>query len=116
MDKIFVCELEDLRKKKFIVKWIEDWNDEIIIFINKKNQIKIKSSICPHFGGEIIFDSKNNELKCLWHNWKFCEDTGKCKSFPIRGKLNPYDFDIEPQSLRSYNSEIIKKNLYAIKK
>tara|TARA_B100000925_G_scaffold266172_1_gene225785 strand:- start:2427 stop:2768 length:342 start_codon:yes stop_codon:yes gene_type:complete len=113
---MFICNLGDLNKKKYFVKWIVEWNDEIIVYLNNQNQVKIKSSICPHFGGEIIFNSKMNELKCLWHDWRFCEETGKCKSYPISGKLNPYDFKVEPQSLKKYETKTSNKKIYAIRK
>lgn len=112
---MFICDLNQLENKKYFVKWIEEWKDEIIVFINLESEIKIKSSICPHFGGEIIFDQKKNELKCLWHDWKFCEKTGRCKTYPIRGKLNPYDFDVEPQSLKAYGTKTLNKKIYAIR-
>ena len=77
---------------------------------------KIKSSICPHFGGEIIFDRKLDKLKCLWHDWKFCAQSGKCLSFPIKGQLNPYDFVVDPKPLKNYKIENKENKIYAIKK
>ena len=35
MKKIFFCEENDLDKNEYIVKWIDDFRDEIIIFKDK---------------------------------------------------------------------------------
>ena len=114
--KIFICTLKKLKDKKYFIKWIDEWRDELIVYIDKSENIKIKSSICPHFSGEIVFEKKTNTLKCLWHNWKFCADTGKCLSYPIKGKLNPYDFEINPNPLKTYNVINKEDRIYAIKK
>ena len=116
MDKIFICTLKELKDNQYLIKWIDEWRDELIVFLNKSNNIKIKSSICPHFGGEIVYDSKEENLKCLWHNWRFCADSGKCLSYPIRGKLNPYDFEVDPNPLKSYEVMNSQDKIYAIKK
>jgi nitrite reductase/ring-hydroxylating ferredoxin subunit len=116
MDKIFMCTLKELKGNKYFIKWIDEWKDELIVFLNKSNTIKIKSSICPHFGGEIIYDSKEDNLKCLWHNWRFSSDSGKCLSYPIKGKLNPYDFEVDPNPLKSYEVLNSQDKIYAIKK
>ena len=116
MDKIFICTLKELKDNQYLIKWVDEWRDELIVFLNKTNKIKIKSSICPHFGGEIVYDSKEGNLKCLWHNWKFCSDSGKCLSYPIKGKLNPYDFEVDPNPLKSYEVVNNQDKIYAIKK
>ena len=114
-NKILICKSIELDKSTYVKKWIEDWKDEIIIF-KKDNKIKLFSSICPHFGGEIVYDNKLKSLKCLWHDWKFCSKSGKCLSHPIRGKLNPYDFEINPQPLKSYTIIESTEGIYAIRK
>lgn len=116
IDKIFICSVEDIRLKNYVIKWVEDWKDELIVYQDNNGLIKIKSSICPHFGGEIIFDKKLDKLKCLWHDWKFCPQSGKCLSFPIKGQLNPYDFEVDPKPLKNYKIENKKNKIYAIKK
>ena len=86
-----------------------------IVFIDKETKkVKIFSSICPHFGGEIFYNRKENNLQCKWHDWKFCRISGKCLSFPIKGSLNPYNFEISPKDLNRYNSKIIDKNIFLI--
>ena len=115
MNKFFFCTIDEINKKKYYVKFIEELRDEIIAFIdNETNEIKLFSSICPHFGGEIIYDSNKDVLRCKWHNWKFCKNSGKCLSFPIKGILNPYNFEVTPQRLSRYNSKIVNKNIYIV--
>ena len=114
--KKYLTDLNTLKKNIFLNIWIEEWKDELIIFLNNKNEIKVFSSICPHFGGEIKYDKKNKLLKCSWHDWKFCPKNGTCLSYPIKGKLNPYDFDINPNDLKRYNLDIDGKKIFAVKK
>ena len=117
MYKKFICTTNELINKSYIVRWIEEWKDEVIIFKDcNTDKLKIYSSICPHFGGEVIFDSKKNILRCKWHGWKFCIDTGKCLSYPIKGKINSYNFEIKPNPLNKYDFLLEDKEIYAIKK
>lgn len=116
-DKIFICEFKELKDKKYLIKWVDEWRDELIVFFNKhSNEIKIKSSICPHFGGEIVYDQKDESLRCLWHNWRFCTNSGKCLTYPIKGILNPYDFEVNPKPLKSYKVINSENKIYAIKR
>ena len=115
MNKIFFCKIEEINIKGYIIKFLDELKDEIIAFVDKDTKkIKIFSSICPHFGGEIYYSDKDNLLKCKWHGWKFCEKTGKCLSFPIKGSLNLYNFKVEPNSLNQYESIIKKDEIYII--
>ena len=117
MKKIHICSYEILKKDTFIVKFIEEWKDELILFIDSiDNKLKIFSSICPHFGGEIIYDKKENILRCKWHDWKFCQKTGKCLSYPMNNKSISYNFKINPRNLREYEYEIEKEEIFAINK
>ncbi len=112
--KIYLCSTNEIYKKKYLNFWIEEFRDELIVFVNKLNQIKIFSSICPHFGGEIKFNKKDNTLTCKWHNWKFCPDTGTCLSYKIIGRLKNYDFQVEPSDLKNYITKIEKNKIYAL--
>lgn len=109
---IFFCDYKDLKNKNYIIKFFEDLKDEVIMFIDKNQNIKLFSSICPHFGGEIYYLKKQNELRCKWHNWKFCIKTGECLTHPIKGKLNPYDFEIKPNNLNEYQYEKKGNEIY----
>ena len=106
MKKIFFTNFKCLKEKKYIIKFFEEIKDEVIIFLDKENNIKVFSSICPHFGGKIFYDFNHNKLICKWHNWKFCTYTGRCLTYPIKGKLNPYEFKIDPNPLKNYDVNI----------
>lgn len=115
MNKIFFCTIKELRDKSFLVKFVDEIQDELIAFIEKKDgieNIKIFSSICPHFGGEIFYDFKNSYLRCKLHDWKFCPNTGKCLSYPVKTSMNPYDFEVTPQNLNVYEKSIDKRKIY----
>tara|TARA_B100001059_G_C17627142_1_gene472505 strand:+ start:301 stop:687 length:387 start_codon:yes stop_codon:yes gene_type:complete len=112
--KIYLCTKDEIYKNKHLIFWIEEFRDELIVFVNKLNQIKVFSSICPHFGGEIKFNHKDNTLTCKWHNWKFCPNTGTCLTYKIIGRLKSYDFQIEPGSLKNYTTKIENNKIYAL--
>jgi len=103
---LYVTSKDILLKERYIIKFYDELKDEIICFLDKDENIKIYSSICPHFGGEIYYDKKNDLLRCKWHDWKFCQETGKCLSYPIKLKLNSYDFDVRPNKLKNYSAKL----------
>ena len=90
MSEVFLCNLIDLKKDKFIKSWFDELNDEVgAIYCNK--EIFIYSTVCPHFGGE--FELQNNEcyLKCKWHGWKFDVKTGNSlTNFNVYEKKNMF--------------------------
>ena len=47
-----------LIKDKYIIRFYNELKDEVICFLDKNENIKIYSSFCPHFGGEIYYDKK----------------------------------------------------------
>ena len=110
----FVCSLSDLKKKDYLIKVIDEINEEIIIFENNEKKIQIFSSICPHFGGEISYLKNENKFKCKWHGWEFSPNDGRCLTFPIKGKLNEYKFNVEPKNLSNYNYKIKDEKIYLI--
>ena len=61
-----------------------------------------------------FYDFKEDILKCKWHGWKFCKDTEKCLTQPIKGKLNLYNFEINPNELNNYSYTKEKRDLYFI--
>ena len=132
--KIYFCSLTELMNKKKITKFLDEFQDEISVFWMNGTP-KAVSTICPHFGGEFDYDSKNEILRCQWHGWKF--DLNTCQSlakadlyeetslvgkilktakeplgcFPFRGKLQQYDLDIKEDAVSIiYNSEIKKES------
>ena len=61
-------------------KWIED-NKEVIV-IKYKNEIKVFDSICPHFGGRLEFDNKDNaKLVCPFHGIMLFKLKIDCKQY-----------------------------------
>ena len=112
MKKIFFCEENEIDKKEYVVKWIDDFRDEIIIFKDRQKKLKAFSSICPHFGGELIYEKKKSQIKCKWHNWKFDENTGKCLTHPIPLKLKEYNIEVNPKNLKKYTISYEDKKIY----
>ncbi|HEY9787941.1 MAG TPA: Rieske 2Fe-2S domain-containing protein [Candidatus Obscuribacterales bacterium] len=85
------CELAELRKEKFITKWVDELKDEITaVYMNDK--IHVVSSVCPHFGGDFAVDLKKGEMRCKWHDWTFCIDGGQCTNRNLKTKLRQYEF------------------------
>jgi len=111
----YICNLNTLKNKGYFIKWIEEWKDELIAILNEDGELKIFSSICPHFGGEIYFDKKLNVLKCKWHAWSFCSKSGKCLNLPIKLSLKSYDVMVVPGNTNSYTVQLTEKNIYAIR-
>ena len=109
---LYVTSKDILLKKRYIINFYDELKDEIICFLDKDENIKIYSSICPHFGGEIYYDKNNDYLRCKWHNWKFCKDTGKCLSYPINLNLIPYDFEVRPNNLKNYSVKLKDNDIY----
>jgi len=102
MIKIKICNLSELGEKNYFIKWIDKIKDEIIVFRNS-GKIYVKSSICPHFGGTIVYNENEQNLFCYWHGLKFSKD-GNC--------INQKSFKA---CLKNYNYEL-KKNYIYIKK
>ena len=102
--KIYLCSKSEIYKKKYLNFWIDEWKDELIIFVDKSGQIKSLSSICPHFGGpigyhEIKIKDDKPVFTCLWHNLQYFVETGQCvtqKKF----------------CLRKYEIEIVKEEIF----
>ena len=91
MKKIYLCSSADLNNKNYLNFWIDEAKDEILIFKDDNNIINTVSSVCPHFGGSIVYDKKINQLRCKWHDWRFCTKTGKCITVSIKTELQKYD-------------------------
>ena len=112
--KIYLCDISDFNKDDYTNCWVEELRDEVILFKNHKNIIKIFSSICPHFGGNIFYNKKIQKLKCKWHDWSFCPDSGKCLTFPIKAELKKYDFTVNPHKLKAYDHINENNKIYLI--
>ncbi len=113
-NKIYLCDLSELNKDDYTNRWVEELRDEVILFRNHKNIIKVFSSICSHFGGNIYYNKKLQKLKCKWHDWSFCPESGKCLTFKIKTQLRKYDFIVEPNNLKTYNHINENNKIYLI--
>lgn len=92
-EKIRFCSIKELEKEKSITKWVDEWGDEVsAIFIKEDNDIKVVSTVCPHFGGEIKLVQNPSRLRCKWHGWYFDLNTGKCLSSIMKACLRQYSF------------------------
>jgi len=114
VNTIYLCEVNDLKTNNFLNKWIDELKDEIIIFRDSTNNVRIFSSVCPHFGGPIVFDKQIHQLKCKWHDWRFCVNTGECLTFPKIPVLMKYDFKVEPNNLNNYEHLVKNNKIYLI--
>ena len=83
---LYVTSKDILLKERYIIKFYDELKDEVICFLDKDENIKIYSSICPHFGGEIYYDKKNDYLRCKWRSILKIRES---LSYPIKLKLNP---------------------------
>jgi nitrite reductase/ring-hydroxylating ferredoxin subunit len=87
------CSLKELQEKKILTKWIDSLRDELTA-IEKNGEVKIFSSICPHFGGEFYIDLKELKASCKWHKYQFDLKSGKCLSFSTCAPLRFYSHKI----------------------
>ena len=119
------CSVSELKKNRKITRWIDELKDEISAFY-VDDQIRVMSTVCPHFGGEFDLDEEKCLLRCRWHGWKFDLKSGKSLTkwedykdrndslirkilkrgkgeplgcFPYKGKLTQYEFKIQNDTL-----------------
>lgn len=100
MKKLFICNLSSF--KNYFIKYIDEIRDEIIVF-KFNDEILVRSSICPHFGGEIYFDKKKSILRCRWHLWEFEPKTGKCLTYNVKSNVRDYSVKSFPKDLKKYD-------------
>ena len=61
-------------------KWVGD--HDILVF-RERGTVKALSNICPHFGGPVGFHRQaDGVFTCLWHNYRFRADDGRCLTNP----------------------------------
>jgi len=85
--------MEELRQRRCIIRWFDEVRDEIAAMLVDGNVI-LRSSVCPHFGGDFEFRATEAILECKWHGWKFDARTGECRNHTIGTKLRTYQFEI----------------------
>jgi len=92
---ISLCSVSDIKENGQFTQWVDQWSDEVSAFLIDENIVVI-STVCPHFGGEIVRCKKNkDQLRCRWHDWKFDIASGKCLTFNIKGSLQRYKFHVD---------------------
>jgi nitrite reductase (NADH) small subunit len=73
-----IASLSELEPHGQFSKWVDD--HDILVF-RHNGEIKALSNICPHFGGPVGYHKmKDGEFTCLWHNYRFDADTGRCST------------------------------------
>ena len=107
--RIEICNLNDLNL--YLTKFVKELRDEIIIY-KLDGEIFVKSSICPHFGGEIYFCKNKKKLRCKWHDWTYCPKTGKCETYNIKTNVRNYQVSTYPKNLKKYDFFIENNKLY----
>jgi nitrite reductase/ring-hydroxylating ferredoxin subunit len=91
-----IGELRDLEPHGQFSRWVEDHD---ILVYRHDGQIKAISNICPHFGGPVGFHKmKDGRFTCLWHNFQFSAEDGRCVNLP-KLCLRPYKLKVEGDSL-----------------
>ena len=104
MIKKKICNLSQLENKNYFKSWVKEFKDEIIVF-KDNDKIYVKSSICPHFGGPIVYDKNRKYLYCHWHGLQFSTD-GKCLSQKnFKACLNSYVYKIVNNSIYIFKNE-----------
>jgi nitrite reductase/ring-hydroxylating ferredoxin subunit len=116
MKELYICNENVLEEKNFIIKWIEEIKDEIIVIKKNKNVIKVFSSICPHFGGQLYYDASKKTIRCKWHDWRFDCSTGACLTFKIKSLLRTYDFKIHSRNLKQYKINKKESKIFLVLK
>ena len=99
-----ICNLSQLDKTHYFKSWVKEFKDEIIVFKNNE-KIYVKSSICPHFGGPIVYYKNKKHLLCNWHGLKFSVN-GKCNNQKnFKPRLNKYDYEIKDNYIYIFKNE-----------
>ena len=59
-------------------RWIDD--HDVLVF-RLRGKVRALSNICPHFGGPVGYHQmKDGVFTCLWHNYRFEAETGRCQT------------------------------------
>lgn len=93
--RITFCSLAELRERKRVTRWIEEFRDEVTA-LEWRGEILVFSSVCLHMGGEFDVDWEKGCLRCRWHAWEFDPGSGECRTFSLPSRqLRHYPFSIE---------------------
>ena len=88
-----IVSMEELQRRHCVITWIDALGDEIAVILIK-GKVIVRSSVCPHFGGEFRFNDRSATLECKWHGWKFDAETGQCRNYRIGTKLRAYESQV----------------------
>ena len=98
MKKKKYCKILDLKEKNFVVKWIDEFKDEVIVY-RTNGKIHVRSSVCPHFGGPIQYNIQENYLYCSWHGLKFSTDGACLNSKKFKSNLKKYTYELKNNNI-----------------
>ena len=97
-DKIFVCELKDLKKKEGLS--FADFNlKPALAFRSKNDEPVLISSVCTHLGCTVQSKLNKGRLLCPCHISYFDLDTGKALEGPAKVPLPMIPFVIEDEKI-----------------
>jgi len=105
----------DLKKEKnFTLPKKIVLNDKDYFLLKNDGKYFLGSTVCPHMGGSIEFDKKEEVFLCPIHNWKFNKSSGKCTNSSQNMSL--IDINITDDVLWVDSSKITKKKSKIIAK
>ena len=97
-DKIFVCELKDLKKKEGLS--FVDFNlKPALAFRGKNDEPVLISSVCTHLGCTVQNKLDKGRLLCPCHISYFDLDTGKTLEGPAKSPLPMIPFAVENEKI-----------------
>ena len=97
-DKIYICELKDLKKKEGFS--FVDFNlKPALAFLGKDNQPVLVSSVCTHLGCTVQNKLAKGRLLCPCHISYFELETGKALEGPAKLPLPMILFTVEDEKV-----------------
>ncbi|MEX1096836.1 MAG: Rieske 2Fe-2S domain-containing protein [Planctomycetales bacterium] len=85
-----VCTLEELKRRRSVIRWIDDLRDEVVL-VWLDGAPGAYSSVCPHFAGPLEPDFRSRTLYCPWHGWRFAMDDGRCLTHSMKCTVRRYE-------------------------
>ncbi len=85
------CAVAEVKARRVVTRWVDELRDEVTALWDG-DEIRVISSVCPHFGGEFVFSPDCREARCKWHDWRFDVPSGRCLSFGVKTRLRRYEF------------------------
>ena len=98
---ITFCSVEDLKREGSVIKFIEEWRDEISAFMVGE-AVFVVSTICLHFGGPLKLVSGTRKIRCEWHSWEFDLKSRKCLTYQTSACLRNYPFKFNENNLEVF--------------